>query len=567
MVPLVRRGPRCGQNRLLLNPRASSHPTKVPRAPPPLILSVYLDYKSSKIQTLEYLVGSLLQQLLQLNESLALPGELKTMHKTAKRLGYKLRKYYNEVRRVLVDELDRFDRFYIIVDGFDELAPLERPQLLKELRSLKPGKVSLLLTSRGLSDRTGTGDYVCNRCNKEDLKLVFNCKICEAGQFDICYDCKEIGLGCNERAHELAEPYQEVEVKVNFPAEDIERFVRWEIGVEVENNNLALTDRRDTVVNPVTTPLEDLLHRDLELPGQIITEVTNKAAGRFLYARLYLDALKTKSNLRMLRKALRTLPEKTDDIYKEAMQRIQQQESDTRKCGFRILGILTHVRRPLGLEELRHALAILTLEESSGEEDYSENDLKDCMDETKTILGSTASLVVIEANRVSLVHSSLEEYLRQGANSSQWLSNAEFDLAKACMLYLKLVLPSQDCQDDHYTSKNAKFAFLQYASQYWGDHVRDASQNPEHADHVQHKALQLLDDSQRMNACMQAAWVTNTGGADTWDVWKGVDRLHICARFGLLSVISELDPEPGTVDKEEPKYAQTPLMYLPDRTL
>lgn len=60
---------------------------------------------------------------------------------------------------------------------------------------------------------------------------------------------------------------------------------------------------------------------------------------------------------------------------------------------------------------------------------------------------------------------------------------------------------------------------------------------------------------------MQAAWITNHGGSDTWNVWKGVDRLHICARFGLSFIASEMDPEPGTVDKEEPKFAQTPLMY------
>lgn len=528
-------------------------------APAPLILFIYLDYKSSKMQTLERLVGSLLQQLLQLNESLALPEELKVMHKKAKGLGYQLSKYYSEVRRVLVDELKRFDRFYIIVDGFDELAPLERLQLLKELRNLKPGKVSLLLTSRDLSDRTGSAE--CHWCHRNGLKLFFHCGICEKGQFDICYDCKGNGLWCDERAHELVEPYPVVEVEVKFPAEDIERFVRWEIGVEVENSKLALTDERDTVVNPMTTPLEDLLKKDPELPGRIITEVTDKAAGRFLYARLYLDAIKTKTNLITLRKALKTLPEKIDDIYKDAMQRIQQQDPEARKCGFRILGILTRVRRSLGLEELKHALAVLTLDESSGQEDYSENDLKDCMDETKTILGSTSSLVVVEANRVSLVHNSLEVYLREGANSSQWLSNAEFDLAKASMLYLQLVLPSQDCQDDYYASKNANFAFLSYASQYWGDHVRDASQNLEHAKYVQMKAFQFLNDSQRLNACMQAAWVTNSGGSDTWDVWKGVDRMHICAWFGLSSVISEMDPEPGTVDKEEPKYAQTSLMY------
>ncbi|CAF9939508.1 hypothetical protein IMSHALPRED_001530 [Imshaugia aleurites] len=531
--------------------------------PAPLILFIYLDYKFSKIQTWERLVGSLLQQLLQLNGSLAVPEELKIIHKKAKRLGYELSMCYSEVRRVLVDELNRFDRFYIIVDGFDELAPPERLKLLKELQSLKPGKVNLLLTSRSLSDRTDSdrGSYECDRCHKKDLKLYFHCRICEGGNFDICYDCKGHGLWCDERAHELVEPYQMVEIEVKFPAEDIERFVRWEIGVEIENSKSVLTDERDTVLKPVTTSLKDLFRDHPELPRRIITEVTDKAAGRFLYARVYVDAIKTKTNLPKLIKALETLPEKLDDIWTDAMLRIQQQDSEAFKRVFRILGILTCVRRSLRLEELKHALAVLMLDEFSGEEDYSEDDLWECIDDTRTILGSTSSLVVVEANRVSLVHDSLEVYLREGTNSSQWLSNAEFDLAKASILYLQLVLPSQDCQDDYYASKNAKFAFLQYASQYWGDHVRDASQNPEHAQYLQMKAFQLLNDSHRMNACMQAAWVTNPGGFDTSDVWKGVDRLHICAWFGLSSVISEMDPEPGTVDKEEPKYAQTPLMY------
>lgn len=151
--------------------------------------------------------------------------------------------------------------------------------------------------------------------------------------------------------------------------------------------------------------------------------------------------------------------------------------------------------------------------------------------------------------------------MRRDRVVSKWLPHASLDLARACMLCLQLFLPSKDCQDDYYISKNAKFPFLQYASQYWGDHIRDASQDPEHANYLQDKALRLLGDSQRMNACMQTAWVTNPGGNDTWDVWKGVDRLHICARSGLCSIISEMDPEPGTVDKEEPKDAQTPLMY------
>ena len=58
---------------------------------PPPIFSIYLDYKSSKTETLEHLVGSLLQQLFQLNEPFPIPDELKTVHKEAKRRGIQAR--------------------------------------------------------------------------------------------------------------------------------------------------------------------------------------------------------------------------------------------------------------------------------------------------------------------------------------------------------------------------------------------------------------------------------------------------------------------------------------------
>ena len=124
----------------------------------------------------------------------------------------------------------------------------------------------------------------------------------------------------------------------------------------------------------------------------------------------------------MLKKALERLPESIDNIYKDTIQRIHQQgqqDPEAHKRGFRILDILIYVRRSLGLEELKHALTILTLNESSGEENYSENDLKSYRDKIKIILRSTLSLIVIKANRVSLVHNSLKIYLRKKINSSQ----------------------------------------------------------------------------------------------------------------------------------------------------
>lgn len=60
---------------------------------------------------------------------------------------------------------------------------------------------------------------------------------------------------------------------------------------------------------------------------------------------------------------------------------------------------------------------------------------------------------------------------------------------------------------------------------------------------------------------MQAAWLTDPGGHDTWDVRRQIDRLHVYAWYGLSFAINTLEPDESTVDITEPKYGQTPLMY------
>ena len=83
--------------------------------------------------------------------------------------------------------------------------------------------------------------------------------------------------------------------------------------------------------------------------------------------------------------------------------------------------------------------------------------------------------------------------------------------------------------------KNKSFPFLQYATQYWGDHVSNASVGSEDDD-IKASARRLIDNPQRKDAFLQAAWVTNLGGRDTWDVWRNVDKLHICAWYGLTAI-------------------------------
>ena len=525
------------------------------------VLSIYLNYKSSSVQTLPHLVGSLLKQLIQLDELYVISEELRAVYKKAIRLKSSPISYFNDIHKILVKELDNYERFYIVVDAFDEIAPRDRVALQRELLKLKLEKGSILIITRQISKRSDLDDYECNRCHTQGLKLAFRCKICDRGDYDLCYNCKQKGLWCLDRLHLLTEPYGHIEVRVEIPRADIERYVRWEIGTELGDGDPVLRDDRATteLENPITTPFQDLCQSDPNLPEHIVTKVTEKANGRFLFARLYMDSLKTKSNLRTLKKALRSFPDTTDDIYRDAMQRIHEQGQEERNRAYRILGMVTRARRPLGLSELQHALAVVDLQEARD----NQEDIADSIDQPKTILGSTSALVIFEENgtQVRLVHRTLEDYLHHEENSRKWLPHADLEIAEACVTYLGLVLPRNACQDEYYISKKSEFPFLQYASQYWGDHVRIASRNPEHAAKIQGAAMQLINDPQRKDNCMQAAWVTDPGGHDTWDVWRNVDKLHICAWYGLASIISDLDPDHGRVDILEPKYGQTPLMY------
>jgi hypothetical protein len=58
-------------------------------------------------------------------------------------------------------------------------------------------------------------------------------------------------------------------------------------------------------------------------------------------------------------KALDHLPTNIDDIYTQAMERIEQQPKADKELAERVLSWITYACRPLTVEELQHALAVL----------------------------------------------------------------------------------------------------------------------------------------------------------------------------------------------------------------
>ena len=359
-----------------------------------------------------------------------------------------------------------------------------------------------------------------------------------------------------------------------IPTEDIERYVRWQIKPDAyEDDGWSSVDERVAGGDGLTTTaFEDLQEKDPELLEEIVEVVTKKADGRFLFARLYIDSLKMESNRKMIRRTLRRFPDDIDGIYKEAMDRIKRQKPESKvEKAFKVLGLVAHARRALSMSELQHGLAAMDLMEDDEE---IEESILGAIDPAKTILDCTSALIVGEKRdkttasiensnlEVQLVHRTLEDYLHKDENERQWFKEIEIDIAKACMAYLRIAIHSKPPHDDeYYHSRNAKFPFLAYASQFWGDHVRYAvSQFPFDAP-IQEPTLQLLNDSARLQASIQVAWLTSWDGHDSWDSRKHLDRLHVCAWNGLSFAVSALDPDRDRIDVTEPKYLQTPLMY------
>ena len=130
-------------------------------------------------------------------------------------------------------------------------------------------------------------------------------------------------------------------------------------------------------------------------------------------------------------------------------------------------------------------------------------------------------------------------------------------MARACLTYLDLEdLSSPSPNEEELESRKKKYPLVAYASRYWGDHVREAGANIDIEN-----IMRLVDDYDRVAGCIQAAWYMESYCANGWDVHKGVCGLHVCAWFGLSSIIPKLDKDDFEVDVEEPIFGQTPLIY------
>ena len=122
-----------------------------------------------------------------------------------------------------------------------------------------------------------------------------------------------------------------------------------------------------------------------------------------------MDSLRTKRTKKAFRMALESLPKGAgayDLVYRESIQRLKEQDSNSRELAEAVLLWIIWAKRPLSAKELKYALAI-----EIGESTFDPDNLTDIED----MISVCAGLVIVDrySEVVRLAHFTIQEYLER----------------------------------------------------------------------------------------------------------------------------------------------------------
>lgn len=231
------------------------------------------------------------------------------------------------------------------------------------------------------------------------------------------------------------------------------------------------------------------------------------------------------SVLRNLRSGFQAL----DVAYDNALQRIDGQLEAHRLLGRRAISWVTYGRRPLTTTELCLALAILN---------DSKKISKSGVPTIEDILAVCAGLLVLDEGigAVRLVHYTTQEYLERVR--SQWVPDAEVQLAQACLTYLSFdtFLTGIDTRVSTWQQWHRDYPLFDYCGRYWGVHVRPVQQN------VLDRTIQFVLRRKVLETIRNATseWYAGRGSCEYNRLPCNETALHEAATQGLAEVVKRL---------------------------
>ncbi|KAF8244829.1 ankyrin, partial [Wilcoxina mikolae CBS 423.85] len=282
---------------------------------------------------------------------------------------------------------------------------------------------------------------------------------------------------------------------------------------------------------------------DVKLEHEIVSAVVAASQGMYI-AKFLLPALQIKTVLEQptkysRRAALRRIPKDLHDAFREALQRIERQPEGKSERGMKALMLIHLARVPLSIKALQHALAV-----KPGDVELDEDDIVS----SKSLLECCMGLIMIdeETATLRLVHFSLQQYLHHDAVFNQ----GHRDMARICLTYLNFHCFEGSLESIRELSEN--FAFIRYAAENWGHHVRLQSDQL-----VETMALELLRNRSCLPYVCQV--LSRFLGSPSQP-----PTVHIAAYFGIRTLVSSLALEGGGFENKYNR-GRTPLSYAAEQ--
>ena len=217
------------------------------------------------------------------------------------------------------------------------------------------------------------------------------------------------------------------------------------------------------------------------------------------------------------------------DAYGATLDRIKALGDQKSRLGMTVLMWICHLERPLGVEELRQALAV-----EIGSADHNANNAPSIT----TILSCCQGLVMVdkEGLTIRLIHYTLHEYL---TCQSDLFRNPHAKIAETCLTYLN----SQQVMalSGSYVHQIKRPPFLEYSSLYWGAHMKK-----EPSDGGKTLALKLL--SRYECHISIRLLLEHTIGSYHFDSIVNIYKftgLHFASIFGLAEIAEDLTKMDG----------------------
>jgi len=280
---------------------------------------------------------------------------------------------------------------------------------------------------------------------------------------------------------------------------------------------------------------------------------------RFLLASLNMDAVLAEATIHQRRKALHRITKGLglQDAYDKTLDRIRQQGGSKSRLGMEALMWVSHSERPLGSQELCHALGV-----ELGAEDFSIHNVPSL----RTVLGYTLGLAIIDekASTPRLLHFTLQEYIGQHPTL---FGTANSMMAEICLTYLssrsiRELRPNLDIRRSFFKPPQCpglddalrETPFLEYATCFWGAHVTRGV-----TEQVKSLALRLLDGYEN-HVTAAVLWEKKIREGYRDGIVQGITGLHCIAFLGIVEIASTMLEGKGRQVNARDSKSRTPLM-------